>query len=87
MELTKDDIQTYLWIGKCIHSCKTHDQLNNVLNLVKSYKTSLQSQVRRGELPSGTLALIGGLNMTWDHQENIINANDYGEGFEKQWSI
>ena len=87
MELTKDNTQTYLWIGKCIHSCKTHDQLNNALNLVKNYKTRLQSQVRRGELPSGTLTLIYGLNMAWDHQENIINANDYGDGFEKQWSI
>ena len=87
METTKDNAQTYLWIGECIHSCKTHDQLNNALSLVKHYSTRLQSQVKRGELPSGTLALIEGLNKVWDHQENIINADDYGDGFEKQWSI
>jgi hypothetical protein len=87
METPIYNTQIYLWIGKCIHSCKTQDQLNNALNLVNNYKTGLQSQVKRGVLPSGTLALIEGLNMAWDHQENIINANEYGEGFEKQWSI
>ena len=87
METPKDTTQTYLWIVKCIHSCKTHDQLNNALSLVNHYRTRLQSQVKRGSLPSNTLVLIGVLNKAWDYQENIINADDYREGFEKQWSI
>ena len=72
MVISRDNTQTYLWVEKCIYSCKTHDQLDNARNLIKFYKRQLKDMIATKDEPNSCLMFIQMLKMAWKHQENYI---------------
>lgn len=72
MVIDRIHTQTYLWVEKCIHSCKTHDQLRNATNLISLYEDRLKELVRNGKASYGSLMFINMLGITWEDQERFI---------------
>ena len=72
MVISRDSTQTYLWVEKCIYSCKTYDQLDNARNLIKFYKRHLKDMIATKDEPNSCLMFIQMLKMAWKHQENCI---------------
>ena len=72
MVISRDSTQTYLWVEKCIYSCKTYDQLDNARNLIKLYKRRLKDSIASKQEPNSCLMFIQMLKMAWKYQEKRI---------------
>ena len=72
MVISRDNTQTYLWVEKCIYSCKTYDQLDNARNLIKLYRRQVEDRIASKQGPNSCLMFIEMLKMAWKHQEKSI---------------
>ena len=72
MVISRDSTQTYLWVEKCIYSCKTYDQLDNARNLIKLYKRQLKDMIATKDEPNSCLMFIQMLKIAWKRQETCI---------------
>lgn len=80
MVISRGNTQTYLWVEKCIYSCKTYDQLDNARNLIKLYKRQLKYMIATKDEPNGCLIFIQMLKMAWRYQEKSIAQLKRGRG-------
>lgn len=72
MVIDRIHTQTYLWVEKCIYSCKTYNQLCNATNLVLLYEKRLKEVVTSGRAPNSSLMFVKMLDMAWKHQERHL---------------